>query len=196
MEKKPIDLTQYDAEEIVAAIQKGDEDIFSAFYLGYGDSVLNLLMRILGNTEDAEEVMQDTFAYLWENRETISPHTSLKGFVAGTAKNMAFRTLRNRVHAAEKHGDMEYIQTGSDDVADGELISHETELLIKHVIRNMPPQRRRVFEMSREQGLTYNEIAHRLNISYGTVKNHIILALDDIRSILGAYLLLSLLSSL
>lgn len=196
MEKKPIDITLYDTEDIVAAIRKGDEDVFSAFYIGYGDSILRLLMRVLGNMDDAKEVMQETFAYLWENRESIAPHTSLKGFVAGMAKNMAFRLLRSRIPVVVKQGNMQYRQRDFVDVVDGELISKETELLIKHVIGNMPPQRRKIFEMSREQGLTYNEIARQLNLSYGTVKNHMILALNDIRSILGAYLVLSMFASL
>jgi len=61
------------------------------------------------------------------------------------------------------------------------FIGKETEILIEILTRKMPPQRRRIFEFNRKEGLTNDEIARRLNISKNTVENHITSALKDLR---------------
>ncbi len=180
-------------DKIVAAIRSGDSDVFAAFYHDYAGSMINLLTRVLGNKADAEEVTQDAFAYLWEHRETLDPHTSLKGYTAGMARNMAFKLLRSKHTADSKNDKLKYtIAADYAESPDSKLISQETEILIRDAIRNMPPQRRKIFEMSRDEGLTYNEIAERLDISYNTVKFHMQAALTDIRTTLVSVLVMLL----
>ncbi len=180
-------------DRVVAAIRRGDSNVFASFYHDYAGSIINLLTRVLGSKDDAEEVTQDAFAYLWEHRETLDPHTSLKGYAAGTARNMAFRMLREKRNMEGRREDLKYSHAGYTDLADSEIISRETEILIRDAIRNMPPRRRRIFEMSREEGLSYNEIAEQLGISYNTVKFHMQAALADIRATLVGLLVLLLL---
>lgn len=168
---------------LIAAIRGGDSEAFALFYTGYIDSLVIFLTRILRNEEDAKEIAQDTFAMLWENRERLEPHTSLNGFVGGTARNLALRLLRDKYKGVASN-DLHMLRSEFADLADDRLISEETEMILKSVLRNMPAQRRRVFEMSRGEGLTYNEIADRLNISYNTVVTHIARAKEELRSAL------------
>lgn len=177
---------------VVAAIRRGDSAAFSTFYHDYAGSIIMLLTRVLGNKADAEEVTQDAFAFLWENRETLDPHTSLKGYAAGTARNMALRLLRQKRTAEGKYKELTLSPPDHTESPDSELISQETEILIRNAIRNMPPKRRQIFEMHRNEGLSYNEIAVRMNISYNTVKFHMQAALADIRTALVSLLLMLL----
>ncbi len=182
-----------DIDKVVAAIRRGDSEVFAAFYHDYAGSMVNLLTRVLGNRADAEEVTQDAFAYIWEHRETLDPHTSLKGYAAGMAKNMAFKMLRNKHAVDTKNDNLKYtVAADYAESPDSELISKETEILISDAIRNMPPKRRQIFEMSRDEGLSYNEIAVRTGISYNTVKFHMQAALADIRSVLVSVLVMLL----
>ncbi len=177
---------------VVAAIRSGDSNAFSAFYHDYAGSMIKLLTRVLGNRADAEEVTQEAFAWLWEHRETLNPHTSLKGYAAGTAKHMAFRLLREKRADRIKENEFRYLRSEHSELADSALISEETEILISNTILNMPPQRRKIFEMSRKEGLSYNEIADRLGISYNTVKFHMQAALADIRAAIVSLLVILL----
>ena len=174
---------------LIVAIRSGDADAFANYYLGYGDSLMKFLVRMLRNEDDASEIMQETFALLWERRETLDPHASLNGFVMGIARHLAmdmFREKRKAIEVTELH----LVRSEYSDFADDEIIATELSLLIEIALVSMPAQRRKVFEMKREEGMTYNEIAKRLNITCGTVKTHMVLALKDIRSIVGTLIVI------
>jgi RNA polymerase sigma-70 factor (ECF subfamily) len=177
------------SKDFVAAIRSGDEGAFSSFYMGYADSLINFLARITGSMDDAREVTQEAFATLWERRESLDPHTSLYGFVYGMARNMAFRMLRTRTVEAAKAGEQQAEPEEFAEFADQGIITLETSLLLEEVIRNMPPQRRRVFELSRKEGLSYNEIAKEMGISLNTVRTHMTFALKELRAALANVIL-------
>ena len=171
---------------LIAAIRNGDADAFANYYLGYSDSLMGFLVKLLHNRDDAREIVQETFALLWEKRETLDPHTSLNGFVVGIAKHLAINLFKERskgIEAAELH----LVRPEYSDFADNEIITSELSLLIEIALVNMPPQRRKIFELVKEKGLTYNEIAVRLDISPSTARSHMLLALKDIRLLLGAF---------
>jgi RNA polymerase sigma-70 factor (ECF subfamily) len=157
--------------------------------MGYADSLIHFLTRITGNADDAQEVVQDTFATLWERRETLDPHTSLYGFVYGMARNMAFRMLRGRSAESKKSQEHQRTAPQFTGLADEGLISHETSLLLEELIRNMPAQRRRVYELSRKEGMSYNEIAREMGISLNTVRTHMTFALKELRAALANIIL-------
>jgi RNA polymerase sigma-70 factor (ECF subfamily) len=177
------------SKDFIAAIKSGDERAFSAFYMGYADSLVHFLTRITGNSDDAKEVTQEAFATLWEKREALEPHTSLYGFVYGMARNMAFRMLRTKKAESKKADERSYDVNEFAGLADEGLISDETSLLLEEVIRNMPEQRRRVFELSRKEGLSYNEIAKEMGISLNTVRTHMTFALKELRAALANVIL-------
>ncbi len=177
------------SKDFIAAIKSGDERAFSSFYMGYADSLIHFLTRITGNSDDAKEVTQEAFATLWEKRESLDPHTSLYGFVYGMARNMAFRMLRAKTAESKKVEERSYDVNEFAGLADEGLITTETSLLLEEVIRNMPDQRRRVFELSRKEGLSYNEIAREMGISLNTVRTHMTFALKELRAALSNVIL-------
>ncbi len=181
--------TEQASKDFISAIRSGDEKAFSTFYMGYADSLIHFLTRITGNSDDAKEVTQEAFAMLWEKRATLDPHTSLYGFVYGMARNMAFRMLRNKTAESKKADERTYDVNEFAGLADEGLITAETSLLLEEVIRNMPDQRRRVFELSRKEGLSYNEIAREMGISLNTVRTHMTFALKELRAALANVIL-------
>ena len=177
------------SKDFVAAIKSGDAAAFSAFYMGYADSLVHFLTRITGNSDDAKERTQEAFATLWEKRATLEPHTSLYGFVYGMARNMAFRMLRTRTTENKKIIEEKLVAPQFAEFADEGMITLETSLLLDEVIRNMPSQRRRVFELSRKEGMSYNEIAREMGISLNTVRTHMTFALKELRAALANVIL-------
>ena len=175
---------------LIAAIKSGDTEAFANFYLGYSNSLIIFLTKILGNEEDAKETAQDAFAVLWEKRESLNLHTSLKGFICGMARNMAMDNLKAKFNRLESDSDYVSAISQSGEYVAEEIVKRETELLIEFALMNMPPQRRKVYQLSREEGMTYQQIADTLNLSYNTVMNHMKLALRDIRAALSVMLAL------
>lgn len=177
-------------KHLIAAIRRGDGEAFGHFYLHYADKLIGVLTKLLGNEEDAREIVQDTFVMLWETRDTLDVHSSLDGFVYGVARNLALKMIRSKNKRLELDHDLFLAREEFGDLTDDGIISKETSIIINMVFKSMPVQRRRVFEMSRNEGLSYNEIADKLGITYNTVRWHIEAAKKEIASAIMSVLFL------
>ncbi len=161
------------------AIRNGDEVAFSEYYEGVQGTLVHFITRLIGDEDEAVNIAHDAFIKLWENREQID---RFNGFVYTAATNTSLNMLkRKQVHAKYVNEQM-FVKDGEVAAADQPVIYDELLANIENIIDRMPPQRRRVFRMSRDENLTYSEIAERLNISYNTVKEHMQLALSELRS--------------
>lgn len=176
------------SNSLFEALRNGDEVAFTSYYISFVDPLVDFLTKLLGNEDEAKETVQEVFIKLWENRGSIDPDKKLDSFVYTTARNMAFNIIRKRqVHS--KYVDEQFFKGADLGLgADDNLITRETEILLDLVINSMPSQRRKVFTLSRKEGMTYEEIAQELGISLDTVKTHMKLALKDIRGAILVYL--------
>lgn len=173
------------------AIRSGDEVAFAEYYEGIQRNLVSFIERLTGDPDEALNIAHDAFVKLWENRDRID---RMDGFIYTTATNASFNVLRRKqVHSKYVN---EQLFTQDDEANSPEQAVMYDELLMKieDTIDSMPPQRRRVFRMSRDENMTYNEIARHLNLSYNTVKEHMQSALQDIRSIVTALAILFILS--
>lgn len=173
------------------AIRRGDEVAFAAYYEQSVDRLVHALRRIVGDGEEARNIAQDTFVKLWEQREEIE---QLDGFLFTAATRAALNARKRQTIHARYHA--EQAAAGSEEglAADTMILTRETELLIEEVIRRMPTQRRKVFELSRRENLTYHEIAEQLSLSPGTVHSHMKLALQELRAVLSIFLIIFLIN--
>lgn len=171
--------------ELYTAVRNGDAAAFSHYYEITMPWLVPYIRRITKDLEEAHNITHDTFAKLWQQREQIDPAQSLDGFVSKIAANAALDFARKRQSHNKYYGEQIFTQTAEDHAADTGMLADEIELLIGYAIQNMPPQRRRVFEMSREKNMTYDEIAAELGLSRNTVRNHMALALESIRAVLA-----------
>jgi RNA polymerase sigma-70 factor (ECF subfamily) len=182
------------AATLYEAIRSGDEVAFAHYYEISFDRLVTLIQRITKDTEEAKNIVNDTFAKLWQMREQIDPAQLLDGFVSTISTNAALDFLKKRHAHAKYHSEQLYLHDDEDLSADARMLESEAESRIREAIRRMPAQRRRVYELSRDENLTYNEIAERLGISPNTVRNHMALALEDIRKVLSSFVLLLIFS--
>jgi RNA polymerase sigma-70 factor (ECF subfamily) len=149
--------------------------------------------HITKNREEAEDIVQDAFSKIWQMREQIAPEQLLEGFVYTSVKNTALNFLtRQRTHA-RYHSEQVYLQEDGTLSADAGMLVAETELLIQNLINGMPPQRRMVYQLSRNEGLTYEQIAEQMGIAYGTVHSHMKTALREVRTVVSSLVLLLIL---
>jgi RNA polymerase sigma-70 factor (ECF subfamily) len=180
-------------KESYAAIRSGDETAFRFFYEERLLFVVDKVQKLTKDRDEAWDIAQDTFVKLWEQREQIDPDKPLYGLVTRMALNAAHNANKRKEVHGRYHGEQLFIQTEEDHSADAKVIERETQRKIDAIIEAMPPQRRKVYRLSREEGLTYNEIAEKMNLSYGTVNKHMSIALEELRELLAVlYLLLFL----
>lgn len=167
-------------DEIVKLLIKGDEATFEFIFKEYYRPLSLFANRYLQDVEMAKDLVQEMFSYLFEKRETLNIHTSLKSFLYQSVKNRCLNQLKSsKLH--ESHHQVILNSQPINLVDNNEIELAELEDRISRIVSEMPPQTKRVFEMSRFEGVDNQEIADQLNISKRTVETHISSALKRLR---------------
>lgn len=144
------------------------------------------VFRILKDQEASEDIVQDIFVKLWEKRSEINIQTGIQPYLYRAVANAAFNYLKKDRPFEEFDSD---IHENTDHInSQLQLESQETARHIHHVIDALPPACKTIFLLSREDGLSYKEIAETLNISIKTVENQMGKALKILREKLSTYL--------
>lgn len=136
-----------------------------------------------------EELAQDVFVRLWQSREALVDVRSPEAYIHRMARNAALNYLRHKY--VVDNFTSEFAETDSASLEE-DIFVRDTELLIRMTVKRMPPQRRRVFEMSRHEYLSNDDIAQQLGIAKKSVENHLNLALREIRKVLAVWLIVLL----
>lgn len=162
-------------------IAKGDHDAFRSVFMEYYPKIKYFITHIIKSEAIAEELSQDIFLRLWENRENILNIRSLNAYMYRAAKNSALNHLEHRfVEKSFIAGYNRPVETNPEEKLDAE----ELLFLVRLAVCRMPEQRRRIFTMSRVDNLEKEEISERLGLTKKTVENQLSLALKDIRKVL------------
>lgn len=142
-------------------------------------------MKILKSETDAEDIAQDIFFTLWKSPELWENGDLSSGYLYVMAKNRIFNFIRHKnIEDSYVFNETVHDILDSGDSVSNEVYAKEMRMLVTLAVKNMPEQRRKVFTMSRIGGMTYAEIAEKLNLSVRTVERHAYLAMNEIRSVL------------
>ena len=159
----------------------GSHDAFKRLFMNYFPKVKYFIEHLVKSEIIAEELAQDVFMKIWERRERLVTLESFNSYVYRMAKNAALNHLRHK-YIEESY--LEDYEGESERTIEGDLYAREMELLEKLTVGRMPKKRKAIYEMSRREGLSNDEIAIRMGISKKTVENHLNLALKEIRKTL------------
>lgn len=171
--------------ELLEALRDGSHEAFQTVYVHYRGPIENFLYRLLRSREEAEEIVQNVFMVLWERRAELDPAKNIKTLLYTIARN-AVINLFKRQKVFERYQQQRDPDDKEHLTAEDILIAQERELLIELTVKNMSSMRRKIFEMSRQQNLSHEEIAQHLEIFKHNVANHLSQALKKIRHVLKA----------
>lgn len=158
---------------------------FETFFIQYYPRIKGFINSLLQNVEEAEDLSQDIFLSLWNNQTAFRQLANKEGYLFRIAKNAVYRHLERRLLFEKYQLNVSSGKTESQSYGiEEEIDAHELEMLLSIAIEKMPPQRKRIFQMSRKKGMSNEEIANELHINKRTVENHLTQALQDIRKIL------------
>ncbi|MDR0961995.1 MAG: RNA polymerase sigma-70 factor [Mediterranea sp.] len=169
---------------LMALIREGDEQAFKHLFYLYFTPLCRYIHIYLANRQEAEEVALDLFTHLWENREQVEIKLSLKAYLFQAARNRCLNVLRSRKPSVG----LDEVQV--DTLYHSEYPSLEMEELsnlIQDAVCALPDRCREVYQKSREENLTNQEIADDMSISVKTVEAQITKALKHIKKHLGEY---------
>lgn len=179
---------QYETQ-LLHRISRGDEQAFNELYEQFWPKVYAYLESLVKSPEASEEMVVDIFVKLWAGREWLEQIQNIGGFLHTTARNKALdflkTTARKKKLMQAYYTDMLLLTTRS--ASDHRVLDAETEKIWHQAIASLSPNRQKVFLLHREEGLSYNEIALRMNISPATVKKTMSVALESIRDFLRTH---------
>lgn len=177
-----------DVAGLITAVQSGDKDSFASIYRLFFGSLCDFTFYLTKDEEIAKELVQDTFLSIWEQRKEWAPQGTIRSYLFKAAKNRSLDYLKHQkvVRKWEKTSHDQanpYSQNDNDQLSQAELIK-----AIDKQVDKLPQKCKIIFIMSRQQGLTYREIAEIQGVSIKTVETQIGRALKKLRESLQDYL--------
>lgn len=157
----------------------------AALYDTYGSLTYGIAVRTLGQTADAEDVVQEAFLAIWRQSARLDPDRGLRSYLLTIVHNKAIDRLRRRSRrpalALEEHAEM---VAGTPDPVDVAAALEDKEL-VRSALKALPEEQRETVVMAYFGGLTAVEVAERMRIPVGTVKSRLRLALVHMRRALA-----------
>lgn len=171
--------------ELLLRTSEGDKAAFSELFKLHWTHLFNYVKKITKSAEIAEEVVSDVFLKIWTNREYMKDVQSIDAFLMTIARNKAIDFFRLTAKNTKlKEAIAKEMEGRTERGADYLLLDKETKEILQKAIGQLSPQRRLVFIMSKEEGLSHAEIAQRMNLSHQTVKNTLTASLTSIKEYL------------
>lgn len=184
---------------LVIEIMKGNDKAFSELFNAFYNDVYAYSLSMLKNQVHAEEIVQDVFLNIWLHRERLNPDLSFKSYVFTITRNLTFNLINKVANNHKLKEEVFYKSQKSYSPVEDSISEADYDSLKQKAIEQLPAKRRIIFEMSRNEEMSYEEISKKLNISVSTVKGQMSKALAEIRTYLETHgdvtLLIVLLSS-
>jgi RNA polymerase sigma-70 factor (family 1) len=179
----------FDSEYLVQKIKESDPISFKMIYKLYWRRLYNTAYYIVESESDAEDIVQDVFSSLWYRRERLCINGPIENYLVKAVKYTAFFYIKLQNKNRLLHIEEPLVNDIEDQLAYKDL-----ERLMEKILRSLPFKTQQIFSLSRFDGLTYSQIAEKMDVSVKTVEYHISLALKKFSKRLAACILLALMN--
>lgn len=175
-----MDHTTLSDTTLINLLQEGNEEAFAEIYNRYWKRIYFLAFKYTKSPQIAQDLVQDVFLKVWINRKNYVHVKEFKSYLIVAARNQIISALRNKVF---------YESIESSEIIEEKILLPEKQLSYKEsvvflneAIQMLTPQQKKIYQLSRNEGLKYEEIAKEMGISVSTVKNHMTKAIQFIRN--------------
>lgn len=183
------ELSELSDHQLLKSCRNGNDKAFDLLFQRYFKPLYSLSLKYVRDPEVAEELAMDLMMWVWEKRDLdFCPDGNLKAYLFRAIRNSVISFFRKKTLATQPLEEYHEETMPDSRHADHNQIYTEIEACFQEKLNELSPQRRKVYEMSREEELTYPQIAHQLNLSSNTVKSHMSYSLNHLRKSLHEYL--------
>jgi RNA polymerase sigma-70 factor (ECF subfamily) len=177
--------TQSEEIELLSLVKRGNQQAFTSLFYSYKDKLLGFLLRITGSREESEDIVQEVFMKIWQDRGNANQIKNLNAYIFKIAQNQMIDNIRKfskeKISFSDMEMEVEEIDTKPDDI----FLEKERSQIFQDAVNQLSSQQKKIYQYHREQGMPLKEIATAMNLSLSTVQNHINRALKNIREYLA-----------
>jgi len=170
---------------LLARASEGSQAAFTIIFNHYYQFLGQAIFPITKSITLTQEIVQDAFVTIWLRRESLREIENFSGYLYVICRNRAFLTLKKLARERKLQPLIEQELKWEKELDELENPSEHYRKLIREAVEKLPPQQKKIYMLSRQEGLKYNEIASLLGISPETVKTQVYAAVKFIRRNLG-----------
>ncbi|CAM4143997.1 RNA polymerase sigma-70 factor, ECF subfamily [Pedobacter westerhofensis] len=159
---------------LLQQIITGDEGGFVGIYEIYNRTIYNFIIRYVNSVPMAEDLTQEVFMKIWENRANLAEVKSFKAYLFTTARNHTLNNLKVAFRSEAAIGEVIAGFVKLRNATEDQILYKDYALFLRKTLDELPPRTREIFKLCREEEKTYDEVAKSLNISRNAVKNHMV----------------------
>lgn len=167
--------------ELIMRLQKDETKAFEALFHLYKKRVKGFVHKMLPPHISSDNVVMEVFIKVWLNREKIDPTKTFSSFLFVVAKNQVLDELKAAVNQKLVYSETYLLEKTALHQETNETTEEEMETVLQKMLDKLPQRRRQIFNLSRFEGLSYKQIAAKLNITENTVDTQIRKSLQFLR---------------
>jgi len=174
-----LQLENYNDKELIKRLHHDDMNAFDTIYLKYHQPLYSNILKLSKDAAASKDLLQEVFITLWEKRLTLDENKPVANWLFTVSYNKSVNYLKQVLRESVRLKDFnEKVEADEEK----ETCLREIRLcMIENAVKNLSPQKSRVFDLCKLQGKTYDETAKELNISKHTVKEYLVEAIINIK---------------
>ena len=178
---------QKNEEQLLFRIKNGDIEAYKYLFSLYYNDLYFFARKFLENREVAEEIVQDVFITIWENKDDWIINKSIKSYLFTAVKNRSINYLKSKINNINFVNIDDTLSVNHILPVNQTLELEELDDLIQKAVSSLPPKCKEMFHLSRNSEMTYQQIADVLDVSKETFKSQISEALKKIKAYLNKH---------
>jgi len=171
----------YTDKDLFTLIADGDEVAFAELFRRYDKRIFPFTLKMIKSHAQAEEITQEIFIKLWSNRQKLIDIDHPEAYIFTVASRHTLDHIKKLRTQEKRMRSLSSRLTETSNATEETILYRESASLINAAVETLPDQQKKIYQLSRNQGYTNNEIAEMLNLSPNTIRNHLAAALRTIR---------------
>ena len=171
----------HDERELLSLLKQGNEQAFEKIYKLYSSRLFGNVFRMVKSESTTQEILQDVFIKIWNNRASIDLDKSFRSYLFRIAENKVYDFFRKATRDKKIQAQLFAAATEEYEHIEEMIYKKENALLLQKAIDSLSPQRQQIFRLIKLDNKSYEEVSRQLGISVSTISDHIVKANKAIR---------------
>ncbi|MBB5636396.1 RNA polymerase sigma-70 factor (ECF subfamily) [Pedobacter cryoconitis] len=167
--------------DLLIKLREGDESAFIQIYNQYRSKIYTYAYQLCKSSDTAEEIVQEVFIKIWQKKDQLNPELSFNAYIKKITLNHVLNHLKKVARERVLQEQIFHTIEVSSNRTEDQMLEKELRKVYDEAIARLPQQKKLIYQLSRIEELSHDEIALKLNISKNTVKNHMVEASRSIR---------------